>query len=78
MNEKLHICPKCQGKMVQGFVVDFAYGALLVSSWFEGLPEKSFWRGTKVALEKCIPIGTFRCCVCGFLESYAQDEFARR
>jgi hypothetical protein len=64
--------------MVQGFIVDFTYGGRMVSSWVEGEPEKSFWTGTKVPIESTIPVGTFRCSGCGFLESYAKPEFASK
>lgn len=56
----------------------FTHGGIHVSAWVEGPPEKSFWTGTKVPAEKRIPIGTFRCPKCGFLESYARPEFDRR
>jgi predicted nucleic-acid-binding Zn-ribbon protein len=78
MNAKVQVCPKCQGNMVQGFVVDFAAAQAVVSSWVEGPPEKSVWYGTKVPQAKCIPIGTFRCAACGYLESYARPEFGRQ
>ena len=69
-------CPKCSAPMVQGFIVDRDHGGSRhVSNWVEGAPERSFWSGTKVPVEKCIPIGTFRCSACGFLESYARPEF---
>ena len=77
MNEKYLTCPKCQNKMLQGFVADFAHAQIVVSTWVEGLPEKSFWLGTKVPQEKSIKISTFRCSGCGYLESYAQPEVAR-
>jgi hypothetical protein len=73
MSVKPQVCPKCQGEMVQGFVADYGEGRIYVSSWVEGPPVKSLWYGTKVR-EK-IPIGTFRCAVCGYLESYARPEF---
>jgi len=69
-------CPKCNGAMVQGFIFEFDGSRRKVSSWVEGAPEKSFWQGTKVPKEMIVPIGTYRCSVCGFLESYARDEFA--
>jgi len=69
-------CPKCQGEMAQGFVMDYTHGGRLVSQWAEGAPHKSFWFATKVPEGKVIPIGTFRCNACGFLESYALEEFA--
>ena len=70
-------CPKCNGEMVQGFIFDRADGGQRrVINWVEGAPNKAFWTGTKVPEEKCIPVGTFRCSICGFLESYAHTEFA--
>jgi len=78
MSANVRICPKCQGEMVQGFVVDYAHAGAVVSTWVEGPPKRSFWFGTKVPLEKSIPIGTFRCAACGYLESYARPEFSRQ
>jgi Domain of unknown function (DUF6487) len=69
-------CPKCNGQMEQGFVVDNAHGGrVVVSHWAAGPPQKSFWFGTKLPDEKLLSIGTFRCTSCGFLESYARQEF---
>jgi hypothetical protein len=68
-------CPKCRGEMEQGFVVDRTYGAQLVSQWAKGAPVKSFWTGTKLPDEE-LPIGTYRCSSCGYLEAYARDDFA--
>jgi hypothetical protein len=64
--------------MAQGFIVDYSQGVAQVSLWVEGPPEKSFWTGTKVPSDRRIPIGTFRCPSCGYLESYARPEFERR
>ena len=75
MSPQPGVCPKRQGEMVQGFVADFAHAKIVVSTWVEGPPKKSFWFGTKVQEEKCISIGTFRCESCGYLESYARPEF---
>ena len=69
-------CCKCGGEMEQGFVQDAATGGFLVSSWVKGAPESSFWRGTKP--KPLLPIGTFRCVACGFLESYADRKFGAR
>ena len=71
-------CPKCKGEMVQGFIIDWTQAGRMVSSWAEGAPVKSFWSGTKIADGKTIPVGTYCCSNCGFLESYARDEFAAR
>lgn len=71
-------CAKCGGRMERGFVVDNTYGARVVSHWAAGEPLKSFWQGTKLPAADMIPIGTFRCSSCGYLESYARDEFAAK
>ena len=70
-------CPKCDGQMEQGFVIDMGQsGYRLVSQWAPGAPIKAFWSGTKLPEHKLIPIGVFRGAPCGFLESYAREEFA--
>jgi hypothetical protein len=61
--------------MVQGFVPDYTHHGTKVSTWVEGPPTKSFWYGIKIRGEG-IPIATFRCAECGYLESYAHAEFA--
>ncbi len=76
MDTETSRCPKCAGEMVQGFIVDRTDVGVAVSSWFEGAPKSSFWSGTKAPDVNRIPIGTFRCSACGFLESYARPEFA--
>lgn len=69
-------CPKCSAPMEQGFVMDQTYGAQMVGHWAAGPPQKSFWQGTKSPERESIPIGTFRCSACGYLESFARPEFA--
>lgn len=64
-------CPKCQSRMVEGFVVDTTYGGRTVSSWVEGAPKRSIWVGVLLEGRKPIEIATYRCTSCGFLESYA-------
>ena len=80
MNTQAIHCPKCNGVMVQGFIVDWQGAKFCrVSNWVEGAPGKSRWFGTVLApAEKCIPVGTFPCSVCGYLESYARPEFAAK
>ena len=68
-------CPKCQGEMKRGFVLDHTQGGRIVSRWSSGQPKKSFRAGTQFSEEKQIPIGTFRCKKCGYLESFARPEF---
>ena len=65
-------CPKCQGDMTAGFIIDFNMSqATAVSKWQEGAPQRSFWTGIKMDPERQHPITTYRCEQCGFLESYA-------
>ena len=56
--------------MIEGFVVDNTDRGRQVSSWVEGEPRKSFWTGLKFDKEP-IPVRTWRCNRCGFLENYA-------
>ena len=65
-------CPKCQGSMTEGFVVDHTHGGRGISSWLEGAPVKSIWIGISFGGKKPIEIATWRCGGCGFLESYAK------
>jgi predicted nucleic-acid-binding Zn-ribbon protein len=76
MHQTPERCPKCDGQMEQGFILDMTYGGRVVSKWAAGAPIKSVWSGTKLPEEKLIPVGAFRCASCGYLESYARDEFA--
>ncbi len=57
--------------MIEGFVSDYTYGAVLPSKWVEGEPVKSFWTGTNIKDKEQFTIKTFRCNNCGFLEFYA-------
>ncbi len=68
-------CPKCKSAMEEGFIVDFAHGnAAKVSNWVEGEPEKSFWWGLKTDDREKLPVMTYRCVRCGYLESYAPQN----
>ena len=69
-------CPKCNGEMVQGFL--FESEGHRLDTWVEGTPEKSWWGGANVPKEKRVPVGTYRCSVCGFLEFYARREFGTK
>ena len=77
MNEAQPTCPKCSGEMVQGTVVNTWAGCLIPGgTWTEGLPRMSLFGGVHIPRgKKPIPIATFRCQSCGFLEAYARPEF---
>ncbi len=66
-----HDCPKCQGRMAEGFVTDNTYGGVSVTRWYAGLPRKSMWTGLKLRGVEQHDIVTWRCARCGYLENYA-------
>ena len=68
-------CPKCEGDMAKGFVLDYAQSAVVVPTWHEGSPKKSFWRITSMPESRGIPIAAFRCSGCGFVEFYSHNHF---
>jgi hypothetical protein len=78
MSAKPSRCPKCNGEMVQGFTFESEGPKRMVSTWVEGAPKKAWFGSADVPAEKRVPVGTFRCSVCGFLESYARPEFAAK
>ncbi len=66
-------CPKCQGSMSEGYILDITQsGGRATSKWIEGAPEKSIWTGLKISNRANIDIQTWRCGRCGFLENYAR------
>jgi len=67
-------CPKCQGSMSEGFVIDHTHGSRAASNWVEGPPERSFWTGVRLRGKTQLPISAWRCTSCGFLESYAKPR----
>ncbi len=65
-------CPKCRSRMERGFTIDHGdYSTLKVAEWVEGPPERSFWTGLRTKGREVLPIATYRCERCGYLESYA-------
>jgi hypothetical protein len=66
-------CPKCSGQMQSGFIIDRAGpAASLPERWVEGPPTLGFWRhGVSMQGREPLPVTTFRCDGCGYLESFA-------
>jgi len=77
MTQAAMSCPKCQGEMVRGYVLDLTPVGVRVSEWNAGPPKKAGWTSIKDSTSQ-IPMSTFRCQSCGFLESYAREEFAAK
>lgn len=67
-------CAKCDVPTEVGFVLDNAHSGRVQSGWVEGPPERSFWFGIKLGGREQIPIMTYRCPRCGYLESYARPD----
>lgn len=59
--------------MQPGFLLDMTYGKMAQSSWVEGLPKRSFLRGLDLKGQQQLPVSTFRCTRCGYLESYTSQ-----
>ena len=58
--------------MESGWVPDNTHAGLQQENWCPGEPQPSFWTGLKVEKKDIvIPVITFRCPNCGYLESYA-------
>jgi hypothetical protein len=75
MNTTPEICPKCNGRMLRGYIPDSTYGAMILTSWVQGSARRRWFGGIKAATG-AVPIGAFRCEGCGYLEFYARDEFS--
>jgi hypothetical protein len=72
---KAKVCAKCGGEMQEGFILEVTESGRAVSSWVGGKPEfpwTSF--GVRIKGKEQLPIQSFRCTKCGFLESYARIE----
>lgn len=52
MNQPVLSCPKCNGEMLEGFVMDSTFGAALVSQWVKG---KQNPKKQNLHLEYCLP-----------------------
>src|SRR5271170_6266458 len=77
-NERIYVehhasCSKCGGRLEKGFILDHT-GASYAhrSSWTPGDPKKTFWSGLDIT--NAVPVDTFRCTSCGYLESYAPKQ----
>ncbi len=64
-------CQKCGGSMTKGFVMELPTGKPAVTKWVEGDIEKSLLTGIKFLGKRQIPLTTYCCENCGYIESYA-------
>ena len=82
MSEAILKCPKCDAEMEHGYQTDFAHAAVFMSQWAKGSPAKPWMNlsGYSAVIKtpsaiSLIPVRTYRCTSCGYLESYARKEF---
>ena len=74
-------CPKCREEMERGYTIDISQAVTFTGQFVKGVPKRSwvdFFQQLVIKtpnFNERIPIATFRCKSCGFLESYARDEF---
>lgn len=73
MKEPLE-CPKCQGLMDIGFILDRNYLEMLQTRWVRGKQESDFLTGVSIRDKTLVSIQTYRCLNCGYLESYARAK----
>jgi hypothetical protein len=65
-------CTKCNGTMEEGFVLELGHGNTQKGSeWVEGPPDRR-WYGLRTKGKRKLPVTTWRCKRCGFLESWAE------
>lgn len=73
-NQRLE-CLRCHGRMQPGFLLEGDPGETrAVTRWVEGEPEKSFWMGLAIGDRAVLPVTTYRCERCAYLESYAPAQ----
>ncbi|MFO1499496.1 MAG: hypothetical protein U1G07_14055 [Verrucomicrobiota bacterium] len=76
MNNETLTCPKCEAPMAEGFILEQTHTKSFPNLWVEGPPEPSFWTVTKVFAKPKKLVATYRCVGCGYLESYATEDWA--
>ena len=67
-------CIRCHAHMESGWVADYTHRGVERQKWSPGEPQLSFWTGLKLEKDQVIPVTTFRCPNCGYLESYAVPQ----
>lgn len=67
------VCPKCNGQMIEGFVIDHPLGySAYPAQWHPGRPQCNVFGGTEIEKDRLISIQSYRCEQCGYLEQYAK------
>jgi len=63
-------CLRCRAVMEKGFVMDRGHGGAPagVATWVSGVAERSWWTGLKLKGRDQVPLDTFLCRKCGYVE----------
>lgn len=70
MNQSI-ACLRCKTTMEPGFIADSNQSGFLQERWYAGDPQSGFW-GLKMKRDQLVPVTTYRCPNCGYLEAYAK------
>lgn len=72
MREPRLECPRCGRRMELGFLLEVGDSDVRsVTKWVEGVPKKKLLGGLNIKERRVLPLTTYRCEKCGYLESYA-------
>jgi hypothetical protein len=66
-------CPKCDGQMEEGFLIDANQNMATVTHWADGAPSFYFLKILRMKGRRKLPVRSLRCRKCGLLESYAVE-----
>ncbi len=66
-------CPRCDGMMETGFLLDAHGRSVQQCLWAEGEMWVHMLEG-----KRRLPVSTYRCTDCGYLESFAHDSTTKR
>ena len=64
-------CPKCSIHLQEGFLLETTRNSRTATQWVEGKPVASFWTGLQLKGRIRLPVMSYRCPRCGWLELYA-------
>ena len=67
-------CPRCNGSLEPGYLLDEGYAKRGPIKWIEGPPTFGMWGGLRLGGRRRIDVATYRCDRCGYLESYAEQR----
>jgi hypothetical protein len=67
-------CLRCHAQMDRGLVIDGRHEGFAGQQWYRGEAKPSFWMGLKLEKDRIFSVTTWRCPICGYLESYAIPE----